>query len=83
MAVERVATPIAVIAGREMVFELMAAALVVGLCVALLRAVVGRGAPTVRLAYGVGQTSITTTGSSPGATRPLATEKLRIWRSSP
>lgn len=64
-------------------FELMAAVLVVGLCMTLLRAVVGRGAPTVRLAYGVGQTSITTTGSPPGATRPFATEKLRTWRSSP
>lgn len=61
----------------------MTAALVVGLCMTLLRAVVGRGAPTVRLAYDIDQTSITTSGSSPGATRPLATEKLRIWRSSP
>jgi hypothetical protein len=48
VAVVLAATPIAVIAGREIVFELMAAAVIVGLLLALLHAVVGRrAAPTV------------------------------------
>jgi hypothetical protein len=78
------ATTIAGIAGAEIRFELMTAVIVLGLCLALLHAVAGRHAvPAVRLAYDIDQTSITTSGSSPGATRPFATEKLRIWRSSP